>query len=392
MTNANGLIRYDKNVANDVTSFTKYYGHSEEIVRGLSLFFSFDLQHGILKENLFGRKILDPVVFASVSKRKTYRSLVNKVPDVSDVAQFKEDERFSKMPEEELKVIFDQGHFENEPLYVSKLDNALYLMFAKSLTFSKPGKTATGVLTSELKSIRFLKYLKKFYDKKTKKTYYEYELTDEFMNNLARVFLKLDYNVYNDTPRAYQNLYIYLVNYRERVNTENQDRLRVEIQFDHLCRIVGIDNWDTEQREKKKYLNKAFQAIQDSHQKECFFTYSWVGNGKFKYTAQFDFIYTESEMLERGKLENSNRLKLFLELNLKKKARELAGGDEREMKITYHKMLLDQAYLYEVKHRVAIDTYQLLFGREPTNAKGEVDIYSKAIKRIMEEIIPALAG
>jgi len=387
-----GLIRYDKNVANDMPLFSEHYAHSEDLVRDLSLFFSYDLQHSVLKEDLFGTKILDPVVFASLSNRKNYRSLMNKVP-ISEVAQFKTEQIFSKMSQEELKEIYDKGYFQNNPVFVTRLDNALYLMYAKLIVFSKPGKTPKEFMSVELRSMRFLKHLKKIFNPKTKKTLYECEVSDEFMNNLARMFMKLDYNVYNQIPRAYQGIYIYLINYRERVNTENLDSIRVSIDFDHLCKVAGIHEWKGDQREKKRYLNNAFNTIHKAHPNsppdESFFKVKWErgDTSNFKYVPHFTFSYTEKEKLEAGKVESTNRLKLFLELKLKRMVRELFKDDNsRDVKMKYQRMLTDRDFLYENKHRVAIDTYQLVFGTQPT------DIYSKPITRIMDEIIPQLAA
>jgi len=382
------LTRFDKNIANNFLDFSSYESDGQ-LIKDLAIFFSHDLQFNLSQENLFGKKILDPAVFAKVVGRKNYKALFNRHPSPS---QLKES-RFSKLSSKQLEAHKKEANtVDGEPLFLSLLDNALYKCRYESLRFSKKGKTPNGFTTSELGEIRFLKSLKKFYHPIDRKIYYEYELDDTLVNDLARYFVKFDMDLYTKLKAAHQDFYMALLSIRENHNTQNMPQLRIEWNFDNLCLLARTNC--ARPKENKRLINAAVSAVNNSLGSQ-FVTIDWqVGDrSKHAYTPFLNFSYSDKELLEK-QTESSKRYYTFTLINLRAKFRENFPmiSDELQWRQTFVKWLRDPDWLFELKHAVVINTHVQCFGKMPQNKKTkEDDPYDAAVLNFIKETIPSMA-
>lgn len=383
------ITRYDRNLARNVTDFSLYEKDST-LIKNLVTFFSHDINHGILTEDLFGKKILDPAVFAQQMGYKNYRSLIKKH---SDPAQFR-----GKSPKEveSLKKEFKEL---KEPIWETELCNAIFRMRYESLRFSKPGTTPDGLQTSELKEIRFLKGAKKFYDPKTKKIFYELEYDETFQNNLARYFMKIYKSAYAELRKpGLQDLYIYLVNMRDLAKHQyskldkspekNNEYVLDSVSFDHLCMLAGTNC--ERPAENKRYLIKAFNKINKAVGAESFIL-TWSKQGRFLYKPIITFKFTDVEIVDLSN-EHGSRFKGFFHKKLKEIFRKeflktnVIEQNQEKFNTQFIDWLKDNesGKIIPLKWDAYASTHILCFGRE-------VDIYKEKTKESCAMICNELA-
>lgn len=374
----NDITRYDRNLARNVTDFS-LYEKDATLIKNLVTFFSHDINHGILTEDLFGKKILDPAVFAEQMGYKNYRSLMKKHPEPS---------QFRGKNAKEVEALKKEYSDLDEPTWDTEMCNALYRMRYESLRFSKPGSTPDGIKTSELKEIRFLKGVKKFYDPRNHKIYYELEYDETFQNNLARYFMKIHKNAYAELRKpGLQDLYIYLVNMRDLAKHQfeksdspsgqgNQYVLDT-ISFDHLCMLAGTTC--EKPAEKKRYLIKAFNKINNTVGTDSF-KLSWAKQGRFLYKPIVTFKFTDDEIVDLSN-EHGARFKDYFSKKLKDtfrkeflKSNKIEQNQEK-YKSQFIKWLKDNESgdIIPLKWDAYANTHILCFGRE-------VDIYKEKTK------------
>jgi hypothetical protein len=382
-----GLTRFDRNLANNIVDFGSY-GRDSFLIKDLVLFFAHDNQHKVCYENLFGKKELDPEVFAKLVNRKNYKALFKKHPDPAQLYE----KRFANLPPETIEQMkLDSRGEDGEPLFDNWIDNALYRCWAEPMRFSKKGKTFDGANSSELMEFRFLKSLKKNYHPKTKKITYEFELHDTFTNDLARFFLKLDFKIYTAIEKpSYKDFYISMINLRDAWNQENHTSVRVETNFDNLCALAKTNCRLPEDR--KKHINRAVKELNKLHGSE-FVKITWAKNGNHDFKPILDFALTEKEQLEMHS-EHKNRYRHFVIMNLKTKFRENFSHikEEQEFNMTFRKWLREPDWLFEVKHSVVIKTHVQVFGKPPIDMKTKKeDIWSSGVLKMIKETLPEIA-
>ncbi len=395
-TKFNNLTRFDRNVAENILDFS-YYGKEAVLVRDIAFFLMLDFQYSLSQVTLFGKRQLIPKIFANHVGRKNYLSLLNKHPDPE---QFKEP-KFQKMSKKELQDLRDSSQKRGgEPLYDNILDNALYRCMYDSMKFSKPGSTPSGYTTSELKEIRFLKSLTKCYHPTTGQIYYEYELDDTFINDLARRFLKFDWEVFKKLKVAsFQNFYISLIAIRDKFHLSanqgsalSEASVKVELNFDKLCELAQTNCKDASER--KKHINKAIKEINSLHHPERkMIELQWVTNGVFKFKPVLNFNYTQQEIQEQT-IEHGQRFRLHALKNLRHVYQKtiLTHNDYAKFVLEYTNWLINVSNDWKIKHKTILDTHVQVFGADPKDPKTkEVDIYNKQIKTFLEETLPHLA-
>lgn len=373
------LIRFDRNLGFNVTDFELYQDDSSTI-QSLAMFFAYDVQKNILNETLYGQKILDPKVFAETMLYSNYRSLIKKHKDPAQFKGWSDDKILAK--KEEVKI-------SKEPLWDTLLCNAIYKMRYESLKFSKPGKTPSGLQTSELKEIRFLKSAIKTYDPKTRKISYLIEYDETFVNNLARYFMRLSPYVYGKLRKSkLHDLYTYLINIRDINNKSNiYEQFKIDtLDLNYLCKIAKCRV--TRGADKKAYLSKAIKAINEFYG-ETLFDIEWskkTPTAKGFYKPIITCHYSEQYIFSVHQ-EPNERFRIFFHRNLKdhfRKKYAQQAGNLNKMEAWFKKWLNQNDTDPGVKERIFINTYIQCYGREPYIPKVEDDTYKK-----IEEILNA---
>lgn len=268
--NAGDLVRIDKNIANNSEAFEIDFQGSEELASSLLMYMAWQR-----KNKLFDFGIIDPEDFANkMGFMPRYLTSVHPHPACLEglsAAEVAEKYKLqAENPENPLYRIFD-----------SRFENALYLLVSKNFTFKRVGTIFQNTGNNSMQklqvtSIRLLKSFGIIFNKSKrgkKKLYYEFQLDDEFSQNLSLLYVTANINDFAALrKKSLHKLYLYTRNLRENavafyLQSMKENARRSEIvpnytaDFDLLCRIGGISS--TNARDKKRRLKDAFEILKE---------------------------------------------------------------------------------------------------------------------------------
>lgn len=348
------LTRFDRNLAENIFDFS-IYKEEERLAKNIVVYLAHDFQKGLSQETLFGKKILDPVVFAKTMGYQNYRSLMK---------PHKKPYQFEGMDQESITSLKADAKKKKITLWDTEFCNALYKLFKEKMVLSKPGKTPAGVLTNTLTEMQFLKSLTKFYHPVSHKIYYEYELQEAFINNLARYFLKISVEIFAGLRKSgLQDFYISLINIRDKSNRENKDSVTVDwLTFDALCRYANTNC--SRPSDNKLYINKAIKKINKLAKTEML-SIEWEKNGNHRFKPILRFSIPHHEIEQRN-FEFQNRFNHYMLYNLKRTFRETHPFIESQTVFNQRlvKWLKDPNQHFELKQKTYIETYAQVVGKE----------------------------
>lgn len=292
--------RIDKNMAYNFENFIT--GDEINVVNSLLMYFSYSYQ-----TNFFGFGTFDPHHFAKVMAYEP-SSLFKKV---------KHPVQFNGLTEEEIKDLREREKQNPENrIYDSVIENALYFLLSP-IKLERGGKLAgfkEGYrYYSEVISFQYLKSFSCQFTRNEKNTgrdkiLYNYEVTQDVINNTNAFYLKADIKSYIFLRKnGLDDLYFYLK------NAQNTLQAKCErskfLNFD-LCisraRISEYKNKKTgipNKAEQKRALTKAFKHIQAKSDLKFSFEYVKGGNSRWAYVPLITFendVITPKEVKEHN--------------------------------------------------------------------------------------------
>ncbi len=269
-------FRIDKNMAYNIEDF------SENVARSLVIYFSFSYQ-----SNFFGFGTFDPEDFGkkmgydlSYLQRKHANPIQFKGLSKEEIAALEKDEK--KHPENRL---FD-----------SILENALYFL-TEPIRFRKGGKIAYWKdgdrFYSEIGSFQYLKsiscqFTKGKSGKGKDKILYNYTVSPEFLTNMNNFYLSGSIQSHIALRKhGLDDLYFYLKNSQNTHQAKFENELHLK--FDEMVSLANIsENYN--KADKKKYLKKAFQTINDKSELKFDFDFVSGGTSRWKYVPKITFV------------------------------------------------------------------------------------------------------
>lgn len=270
----NNLVRYDRNISNNLLDFKTTFGEHSSMAQDLLVFLSFKTQH----QNLFGQIEFDPIEFANAFKySKAY--LIRNLD----------------LPKKELGAISVLD--ENSKHYMSRrIEHVLYLLASRNIVFS--GKAFITDSNEERVDIDFLQVIKKIVviqkrtdvrmtDKNNTKRKYYIELNEQTIKNFLNWYMPVDISVLPDLrkPGIY-DLYIYMKHLMAFNLPENY------MDFDMLCNILDIKE-DSPPAYKKKRINTKLKTLKEKS--DINFLHKWEKSGKQRFSYKLKIAFLEDK-------------------------------------------------------------------------------------------------
>jgi len=358
MSDNNDLTRFDRNLANNLADF-KRYGKDATLIKNIALYLAYEWQHQQYTAHLFEKSTLDPVHFAKIMNYNSYRTLLKPHPSPT---------QFLNKSEDEIKLL-KGGHQDRNKQAIWDTDfcNALYTMFDQPLTFTYAGKTPSGLTFSRLEKLSFFKELSKYRNPVTGKIYYEYELSDEFKNNLARYFFKLNTAVYAKLrSRKLQDLYLRMSAYKEAAPDTQETILVNTISFDLLCRLANAHC--SAFQDNKKHIRKAFDYL-NSVLGYTFIQLTWAKDPRSAYLNRpLIELFKQPEEPQQATRDHYARFKLYSIDNLRKVFKTVSPHAPRKIDaVASFKKWMSEADAHYIEKWEAIrEAYQLCYGTQIT--------------------------
>lgn len=356
MTSTAQITRYDRNLATNLISFDQY-GDDAVLIKNIAHYLAYEWQRQTFSANLFGKTAFDPVKFAEVMTYGNYRSLLN---------IHKNPLQFLNKSSEEIKRL-KGGHQDRnkQPVWDTVLCNALYTMFSRPLILTFGGKTPEGINFSRLEQLTFFKDITKYRHPVTGKIYYEYELSSEFKNNLARYFFKLDTFVFAKLRHhGLQDLYIKLMYAKETATFDKDTIILDNMTFDSLCNIVNTHC--AEFSDNKKYINKAFSHL-NTIIGYRFAVLTWKKPTHHKFLSK-PIIELFRQDNEKQQITNDHheRFKLYTIQNLRTLFRKISpfSDNEKQNVASFKEWLSHGDTNFQEKWIAIRDAYALCYGTQ----------------------------
>lgn len=279
--------RIDKNMAYNIEDF------SENVARSLVIYFSYSFQ-----SNFFGFGTFDPEDFGRVMGYDL-SYLQRKHPEPLQLKGLSKEEIFALEEDEKINP--------QNRLFDSVLENALFLL-TEPIRFRRGGKVASWKngdrYYSEIGSFQYLKsvscqFTRGKAGKGKNKIVYIYSLSKEFLDNMNNFYLSGSIQGHIALRKqALDGLYFYLKNIQNGLQSKFQNQTMLK--FDELVSLSNISpNYN--KADKKKYLKKAFDTINDKS--DLKFNYDFVsgGSSRWKYVPQITF---HNEFLTKKDFDN----------------------------------------------------------------------------------------
>lgn len=265
---SNNLVRIDKNIANNSEALDLDFQSNDELVSSILMYAAYQR-----KNHLFDFGIIDPEDFArTMGFAPKYLTSVHPKPACLE----------GYSADQIAKAYHDQEAHPEDPhyrIFDSRLENALFLLLSKNMTFRRTGivykeKDGSSMQRMTVTSVRLLKSFSIIFRKSPrgkKKLFYDYELDEGFGQNLSLLYITANIDDFTMLrKKSLHKLYLYVKNLRDNAialylkdlkenisQKEKQDYFIAE--FDLLCRITGIGSNNA--RDKKSRLVKAFAEL-----------------------------------------------------------------------------------------------------------------------------------
>lgn len=276
------LKRIDKNIAQNSVSFNQYES-DENLIRNLTIYFSVIAQQ---REDLFGYITFDPKTFA---KDMGYKSTSFLFDVIDEPFQAK------RLGAKEYKKLIENNP---EQVFKTRMENALYRMFSDPLELKYTGQTYTGDDYVKLRSILLIEEINMIIVKKNKgKKYYKIKFSPLVRDNLTNFFSFMDLTTYVQLPERLKNFYLMLCNVKYNLIYGVKNNFSYSI--DDLSLFLGVN--DSEVRQRKKHINKAFQEISNLEEKFGL-ELNWEKNGKFNYKPEFKISESNPPLIPNKKV------------------------------------------------------------------------------------------
>ena len=257
MSDQKDIFSLDRNLTNNITYINQTYGSDGHLITSLLCYIAWKHRH-----QLFNIGILDPVEFGIVTGYKA-GYLRRKHDSPAQLERMKERDIACLYKLQEASPCDGNVH-----IFDNILENALYLLFSRSITY--PGHHIIYQLSDkeelhkvEVEKITFLKKLKIIWHKSKRgksKVYYEYELDDSFVFNLSLYYLNCDLSsLVVLRKKRLDTLYLYIKNLREYFIYAN--KTSDSVSFQTLCMVAQINRSDT--RMRKQDLIHAFRTLSE---------------------------------------------------------------------------------------------------------------------------------
>jgi len=264
------LIRIGKNTVHNYNNFEKYGTKDADIIRALLLYFSLKYQN-----DLFGFGTLDPSVFAK-EMGFDYKGLLKK---------HKNPHQFKDLSKKEVEYFYELESKEplKNHLFDNLFENALYILFRDNLIFQNfYSKKSLMGKKSSLKSVQIITELEILFSsqKGGKKYFYNFKLSEEFLNNISTYFLNTNIKTFVSLRKSNNDgLYLYLSNVLQEMKGSFIEEKYLN--FDLLC-IKGKINNKVE-KSKKYNLTKALNKLKETDLKFSYIYTKKNEQSKWKY-------------------------------------------------------------------------------------------------------------
>lgn len=304
-------LRLDKNITKNIQSFNDYI-EGNPLIFHVIIYISKTYQR-----NFWNFGVFNPKDFASEWGYST-NYLRSVAPDPYHyhvlTKGLNKNESIKKI--EELKILEkDNSEDSSFRLWDSILEDALYRLANLNIQLRNGGKVYSisdeRILYDSVSSERILKSVTALYikSKRGKPTViYEYEVDNEFLINLSKLYVKIDQKVLIDlkssNSKNLDTFYIFLVNLRDDLYAKESN---IATPYFHvLSNLLGLEDSIAEPRNRKTKISKKIKQIM-KYSPDLIESFRWIKENKdSKYLYQPEIVFKSKFVTKFAKKEYNN--------------------------------------------------------------------------------------
>ncbi|MEP2668879.1 MAG: hypothetical protein ABJH04_07785 [Cyclobacteriaceae bacterium] len=357
------IIRMDRNVLNNLNHFDIAYPNDSTLVKHVIFALGYDMQLNTFPETLWGYKQIDPYKLAPlIGISPTHLTNPSKLPAQLD-----------GLAEEEVIALKERVAKNGDPLWNTNLCSAIWILRTKRKFDTAGWAVEKGMNFSKIIESGFLDHAQKYqWIGRRKKILYEVSTSKHFRTNLACNFSRYDHDLLIKLPFKCRNLYLSLINLREKafkyIRDVQRDNKPVHPEYIELTPYYALlkawtnSNNKTE-RFNKRNINNQIRIINDHAGWEVI-KLQWDPNFNNGYKANVTMFYHPEE-IELRRNESEERFRVFLFDSLKEHFRMAYRPNEKDSVDGYNyrmkQWMMDHNIDYQKKREIIQATLHYIF-------------------------------